>query len=123
MRIVLLLLLSLLFNNCYEVERNCAHFKTGTFEFKTLVGTEMLTTTFTRNDTIEIDFFRGKADTSSIRWINDCEYIVKKLNPHSRAETKSIHMKIISSKGDEYIFEYNVVGNPKKQKGKAKKID
>ena len=30
---------------------------------------------------MEIDYFQGKVDTSSVRWINDCEYIVKKRNP------------------------------------------
>jgi len=86
------------------------------------VGTKMFTTTFTRNDTIEIDYFKGKADTSSIRWINDCEYIVKKINPKRMAEEKAIHMKILTTNGEEYIFEYNIVGDTKKQKGTVKKI-
>ena len=77
-----------------------------------------------RNDSIEIDYFKGKIDTSSIRWINDCEYIVKKLNPRSRAEEKAIHIKILTTRTNEYTFEYCVVGEEKKQKGIAKvKID
>lgn len=108
-------------SSCYNVERNCIDFKTGTFEFEAVIGTEVLTTTFIRNDSIEIDYFRGKADTSSIRWINDCEYIVKKLNPKNRAEEKAIHMKILTTKTNEYLFEYNVVGDSKKQKGVAKR--
>jgi len=32
-------------------------------------------------------------------------------------------MKIIKTNGNEYLFEYNVVGNSKKQKGTVKKID
>ena len=86
------------------------------------MGTELKTTTFVRNDSIEIDYYEGKADTSSIRWINDCEYIVKKINPVNRAEEKAIHMKILTTDGLEYTFEYNVVGEQKKQKGTAKKI-
>jgi len=82
----------------------------------------MLTTSFVRNDSIEIDLFKGVSDTSSIRWINDCEYIVKKLNPKNRSEEKSIHMKIISTNNNEYLFEYNVVGESKKQKGTVKKL-
>tara|TARA_R110000787_G_scaffold284341_2_gene397944 strand:- start:5494 stop:5865 length:372 start_codon:yes stop_codon:yes gene_type:complete len=117
------LLLSLLIFSCYNPERNCQDFKTGTFEYEALIGTEVLTTTFTRNDTLEIDYFKGKSDTSSIRWINDCEYIVKKINPKNMAEEKAIHMKILTTKGNEYIFEYNIVGDTKKQKGTAKKID
>jgi len=110
------------FSGCYNVERNCSDFKTGNFEFDALVGTEMLTTSFVRNDSIEIDLFKGVSDTSSIRWINDCEYIVKKLNPKNRSEEKSIHMKIISTNNNEYLFEYNVVGESKKQKGTVKKL-
>ena len=90
MRILFPLLTFFLLISCYNPERNCIDFKTGTFEYEALVGTEMLTTTFVRSDTIEIDYFKGKTDTSSIRWINDCEYIVKKITPKSMSEEKAI---------------------------------
>jgi len=117
------LLLSFLIFSCYNPERNCQNFKTGIFEYEALIGTELLTTTFNRNDTLEIDFFKGKSDSSSIRWINDCEYIVKKINPKNMAEEKAIHIKILTTKGNEYNFEYNIVGDTNKQRGTAKKID
>ena len=123
MRFITGLLLSFLIFSCYNPERNCQDFKTGTFEYEALIGTELLTTTFNRNDTLEIDFFKGKSDSSSIRWINDCEYIVKKINPKNMAEEKAIHIKILTTKGNEYNFEYNIVGDTNKQKGTAKKID
>ena len=123
MRFISSFLLSFLIFSCYNPERNCQDFKTGTFEYKALIGTEVLSTTFTRNDTLEIDYFKGKSDSSSIRWINDCEYIVKKINPKNMAEEKAIHMKILTTKGNSYVFEYNIVGDTKKQKGTAKKID
>jgi len=122
MRILIPLFIAFLLNSCYSPERNCANFKTGTFEYEALVGTEMLTTTFVRNDSIEIDYFKGKSDTSSIRWINDCEYIVRKINPKRMAEKKAIHMKILTTNEDEYVFEYNILGDSKKQKGTVKKI-
>ncbi|HBY69578.1 MAG: DNA topoisomerase IV [Flavobacteriaceae bacterium] len=108
--------------SCYQPERDCKKFKTGTFEFKALVGTQLETTTFKRNDSIEIDYYQGKADTSSIRWINDCEYIVQKINPKNRAEEKAIHMKILTTDNNEYTFEYNIVGQTNKQKGTAVKV-
>jgi hypothetical protein len=123
MRFISSFLLTFLIFSCYNPERNCQDFKTGTFEYKALIGTEVLSTTFTRNDTLEIDYFKGKSDSSSIRWINDCEYIVKKINPKNMAEEKAIHMKILTTKGNSYVFEYNIVGDTKKQKGTAKKID
>tara|TARA_Y100000385_G_scaffold57081_1_gene54795 strand:- start:47215 stop:47586 length:372 start_codon:yes stop_codon:yes gene_type:complete len=123
MRFITRLLLSFLIFSCYNPERNCQNFKTGIFEYEALIGTELLTTTFNRNDTLEIDFFKGKSDSSYIRWINDCEYIVKKINPKNMAEEKAIHIKILTTKGNEYNFEYNIVGDTNKQRGTAKKID
>ena len=123
MRFTSILLLTFLIFSCYNPERNCQDFKTGTFEYEALIGKEVLSTTFTRNDTLEIDYFNGKSDSSSIRWINDCEYIVKKINPKNMAEEKAIHMKILTTKGNEYNFEYNIVGDTNKQKGTANKID
>ena len=122
MRLLIALMTSFILTGCYSPERNCAHFKTGTFKYEALIGTEVVTTTFTRNDSIEIDYFKGKVDTSSIRWINDCEYIVQKINPKTMSEKKAIHMKILTTDGNEYLFEYNIVGDTKKIKGTAKKI-
>ena len=113
---IILLLSSILFASCYQPERNCDQFKTGTFEFETLIGTEIVKTTFVRNDSIEIDYFRGKTDTSSVRWLNNCEFIVKQIKPKNMAENKAIHMKILTTKGNQYTFEYNIVGETKKEK-------
>ena len=109
-------------SSCYQATRDCSAFKTGTFEFEALVGTELTKTTFVRNDSIEIDYFRGKADTSYVRWLNDCEYIVTKKNPKNQAEKRAIHMKIISTKGNSYTFEYVIVGSARKEKGTAVKV-
>jgi len=110
--------------SCVETsERNCSKFKTGTFEFEAMVGTTVETTRFVRNDTIEIDYFRGKADTSKIRWINDCEYIVQKLNPKNRAEQKAVHIRILNTESNSYTFEYNIVGSTKKERGTAMKVN
>jgi hypothetical protein len=122
MRLISALVLLLGIQGCYQVERNCKDFHTGTFAFDALVGTEVLTTTFVRNDSIEIDYFEGRADTSSIRWINDCEYIVQKLNPRNMAEEKAIHMKILSTAGSEYTFEFNIVGETRKERGTARRV-
>ena len=122
MRIFIVSILLLTLQSCYEPDRDCNRFKTGTFEFEAVVGTELTKTTFVRNDSIEIDYFRGKADTSYIRWINDCEYIVTKKNPKNQAERRAIHMKILTTEENTYIFEYNIVGESRKEKGTAKKV-
>ncbi len=123
MRKISIVFLLFLLTACYEPERNCDYFRNGTFKFEALVGTELETTTFVRNDSIEIDYFRGKSDTSAIRWINDCEYIVKKVNPKNQAEEKAVHIKILTTEGEKYNFEYNIVGEKKKQRGTATKVN
>lgn len=118
-----ILLVSLLFlNSCYESERNCSDFKTGTFEFEAFSGTEVFKTTIIRNDSIEIDFFDGKSDTSSIRWINDCEYVLQKIHPKNQAEKKAVLIKILTTNKNNYTFEFSEVGKTKTSKATAKKI-
>ena len=47
--------------------------------FQTVVLGDTITTNFTRVDDIEIDYF-SKILTSSVKWISECECIVKKKN-------------------------------------------
>lgn len=118
-----LLIIFLFFVSCYTPERDCSRFKTGTFEFESYLEGEIVTSTFTRLDSIEIDQFRGRTDTSSVRWINNCEFIVKNLRPKNMAERQPLHFKILTTSKDTYAFEYGLVGESKKQRGTAKKID
>ncbi|MBD3581471.1 DNA topoisomerase IV [Flavobacterium selenitireducens] len=118
----LFLLLPLAFLSCYQAERDCKDFKTGTFEFTTEVDGVKKTTTFVRTENQEIDFYDGKADTASIRWVNDCEYIVQKLHPKNMAERKAIAMKILTTSKNSYTFEFGIVGSAAKQKGTVTKI-
>lgn len=123
----LIVLLALLFLNCHQVERNCADFKTGTFEFKYMLDGVEKTGTFTRTEDLNIDYYENKIDSASVRWINDCEFIQMKLNPKNQAEERAIHMKIISTSEDHYTFEYQLaVKTPYKkqrvEKGTATKI-
>jgi hypothetical protein len=118
-----ILLIGLLVVSCYQPQRDCAAFKNGHFSFKTILDGEEKTTTFIRNDSMEIDDFEGKIDTSSVRWLNDCEYVVKKLLPKTKSEEKSIHIKILSTTDNSYTFEFNVIGDSKKSKGTAIKVN
>jgi mRNA-degrading endonuclease RelE of RelBE toxin-antitoxin system len=84
---------------------------------------DTLTSTFVRNDSIEVDYYLNRTDTASVRWLNDCECIVKKLHPLSFQESKAVHMKILTTKENAYTFEYNLVGdNKNKQRGRVTKI-
>ncbi|MEM7485145.1 MAG: DNA topoisomerase IV [Bacteroidota bacterium] len=104
-------------------KRNCSDFKTGKFSFKSIIDGEEKETTFFRTNDTEIDYFEGKQDTSSVRWINECEYILKNKNPKSKAEEKSIHIKILTTSDSSYTFEYNAVNDKRKFKGTAFKIN
>ncbi len=110
-------------SSCYQPQRDCKAYKDGKFSFTTTINKKEVTTTFMRKGGLEIDYFNGKADSSSVRWINDCEYIVKKLHPRSKAEEKSVHMKILVTTDNSYTFEYNIVGDNNKSKGIAIKTN
>ena len=114
----------ILFQSCYTVERNCLPFHTGTFEFTQIIKNEMKTSTFTRDSLYEIEQFEGKIDTASIRWVNDCECILTKLNPTSNQEKRPIQIKIISTTQNSYVFEYSLVGDAKNtQRGTIQKVN
>lgn len=113
----------LILSSCYEPQRDCKAFKDGEFSFTTTINEKEATTTFIRQGGLEIDYFNGKVDSSSVRWINDCEYIVKKLHPRNKAEERSVHMKILATTDNSYTFEYNIVGDNNKAKGVAIKTN
>jgi hypothetical protein len=112
----------LLLQGCYKVNRDCSKFKTGVFEFEATSGTEMFTTRIERSDSLEIEYFKDQVDTASVRWINDCEYVLKKLNPKNRAEQEAIHIKILTTSDNAYQFEFNEVGKTTKSRASARKI-
>ena len=116
------LLLALTLVSCYQVEHNCKDFKTGKFEFSQEINGVKTTSVFERTENLQIETFKGKTDTASIRWVNDCEFVLQKLHPKNMLEKKAISMKIISTKDKTYIFEYAFVGDNKKQRGTVKKI-
>ena len=102
---------------CYNVERNCNDFHTGTFQFQQIIGDQLQTSTFLRTESLEVEYFNTKVDSASIRWINDCECVLTKLNPKSNQDKRPINIKIISTKENEYVFEYALVGNQRINKG------
>ena len=122
-KIILILPLLLLLISCYNQERNCKDFKTGKFSFTQTIDSIPQTSTFVRTEKLQIETFKGKTDTASIRWINDCEYVLLKLHPKNRQEKKAISMKILTTKEKTYTFEYSYVGEAKKQKGLVTKLN
>ena len=122
-RIAILFFVGIVLSSCYTPQRECKEFREGTFSFTTLLDGEEVTTTFVRKGNLEVDYFKGRPDSSSVRWINDCEYVVKKLHPKNMAEEKAIHMKILSTTDNSYTFEYGIVGKSEKSRGTAIKTN
>ncbi|WP_431157688.1 hypothetical protein [Winogradskyella poriferorum] len=128
MKRTLIFLFPLLMTSCYNVTRSCNDYKTGTFEFTYNLNGQEKTGRFKRTEALNIDYYDGKIDTSSVRWINDCEFVLKKLNPKSNIEKDAIHMKILSTTDSSYTFEYKLaIKKPNRplvvEKGIAYKID
>lgn len=123
MKKVTLLFSIIILSSCYNKERNCTDFKTGKFEFTQEINGLKKTSTFERTDKIQIETFEGKTDTASIRWINDCEYILQKIHPKNMQEKKAIAMKILTTTKNSYTFEFGIVGSEEKQKGAVTKIE
>jgi hypothetical protein len=122
MKKIILLPLLLILTSCYNTERNCSDFKTGKFRSEITINGVKKETFSTRTDSMVIETYEGKTDTASIRWINDCEYVLQHRNPKTMAEKKSIDIKILTTSKNSYTFEFGVVGNDKKQRGTATKI-
>lgn len=118
------LLLLFFFTSCYNSERNCKKFQTGTFEFESISNNgDALVTKFQRTKDLEIGYFNNLIDSSYVKWVSECECILKKISPKSLNERKSVQMKILSTSEDTYVFEYSFVGDiQNRQRGSAKKI-
>lgn len=117
------LVLLILLTSCYKTERNCNDYKTGRFQSESIVNGEVYTSTFTRTKKLQVETYGNHTDSSEVRWINDCEVIFRTINPKNMAEEKDVHLKILATTDSSYTFEYSYVGEVKKAKGTAYRID
>lgn len=121
-RLLCSLLILFFLSCCYEQQRDCQAYKTGKFEFSQELKGYRAVSIFERFNNFEVETFNQETDTSMLRWINNCEFILQHKNPRSRAEKKSIHIKILSTTDSTYTFEYGILGETKKFKETAKRI-
>lgn len=120
---VSLILLLSVFMACNAPQRNCQDYKNGQFTFTATIDGAEKTTTFIRTDDLEIAVFEGVTDSSSVKWINDCEYILKNLHPKTKADQTPIGIKILTTNSEGYTFEYGAVGSAQKMRGTAIKAE
>ncbi len=77
-----------------------------------------------RNDSIEIDYFNPQEpDTSSIRWVNDCEYILTKYNTDDVKENQAFQMRIVETTENTYTFVFSKVGAQKTKEFTATRVE
>ena len=120
---ILLLIFFILFSCQKQPECNSKDFKTGKFECTQEVNGKKEITTFERTEKLQIEIYKGRTDTASVRWVNDYEFILQKLHPRNMVEKNAISMRFLTTKGKTYTFEYSFVGESKKQIGTVTKIN
>jgi len=102
---------------CFQPERNCESFKTGEFTFEYEVDGVLKKSNFKRTEQYSIESYENVIDTATVRWLNDCEFV---LQPSDKGTP--IHYKILATSSDSYTFEYGLVGKTNKGKGVALKV-
>ena len=122
-KLLYLIFPALLLTSCYEQERNCTDFKTGKFRFETLIEGKKQVTELTRTDSLQTEIYDGKTTTASVRWLNDCEFVLQNLAPKNAAEKEAFHMKILTTKDNAATIEYSIVGDTHKQQGTVTKLN
>ncbi|AWA30483.1 DNA topoisomerase IV [Flavobacterium magnum] len=123
MKKILLTAVSLAMISCYEPpERRCNDFKTGKFRTEQIVNGKKTVTEFERNDSLETGILNGEKETATVRWVNDCEYIMRKKDPKNYREAVAISVKILTTSKNSYTFEYGEVGKSKKFTATATRI-
>ena len=61
----------------------------GNFEIE--VNGVKQTTVVERTDSLQTETFNGKTDTASVRWVNDCEFVLQKLHPKTHKPCKTLN--------------------------------
>ena len=82
-----------LLTSCYSVDRDCENFKMGEFEFTYKLNDTIQRSLFTRTLDYEIEEFNNVIDSSSISWVNDCEFVLTKVNPKTNQEKRPVRIK------------------------------
>ena len=122
-KIILFIAIFIAATSCYDAARDCKDFRTGKYLSTIIVDGKEMQTVSERGENAVIETFKGKTDTASIRWVNDCEYVLQQINPKSRAERQAISIRILTTTAKSYTFEYGLVGSDVRQKGTATLIE
>ncbi len=107
---------------CYTPKKDCKKYHTGSFEYQALIDGKLQTAKIKRTDSFLIDYSHKIPDTSTVRWINNCTYIVTKYHPKTLQDKQAYQVRIITTDKDSYTFEFSKVGGTKAKTFTAKRI-
>ena len=64
-KIFTLIITCLLFSSCYQPERDCKNYKTGSFKFTYELGEIVKEGEFTRDEKYSVDYYENKIDSAT----------------------------------------------------------
>jgi hypothetical protein len=106
-KIVLSLLLATVLHSCLQnPSRDCLKHKNGYYKFGFEYNGKIMTSFFKRDQGLGVEVFNEKIDSSSIKWINDCEFILTKLKPQNNSEKNPVNIRIVSTTDSSYVFSF-----------------
>lgn len=122
MKNILFLLILFSLSSCVESKKlDVESFKVGTF--KTLLDANDDTSIAVRNDSIQIENYNSKIDSFAINWVNNFEYVLKKINPKTALDNTPFHVKITGIKENSYTFTAFYKGSNFRQTGTVIKLE
>ncbi len=116
----LFLILILFIFSCNTKRINILELREGTFE-TTLPDKNVKSIAF-RDKNIQIETYNNKKDTFTIKWLNNFEYELLKINPKSSLDSVPFIVKITKLSHNGYSFKAHYKGNKYIQKGEAVKL-
>ncbi|PID69352.1 MAG: DNA topoisomerase IV [Flavobacteriales bacterium] len=121
MRVIFTLIISLVLFGCDSGMANVKNFKTG--EFKTYLDDIDATSHAFRDDSLQIEIYKGVKDTFLIKWNSNFEYELIHASPKSKLDSTPFIVKITGVKNNSYKFTAHYKGSNYKQKGRVEKIN
>jgi len=104
--------MGLLMGACRSADCDCAHFQRGTMVSMQRINGKVQQTQIQRFDKWQLETYQNHTDTINIRWVNDCEWVLKAKHPITMAERKGLSMKIVRTQADTAWVRYGYVGQP-----------
>ena len=106
-RAIFVILMGLMLVCCIDQpERNCQDYRTGEFWIVIENGGTKDSTLVIRTEDRQIEIYNQRTDTSVVRWLNDCEFVLQLNTPNNKEEEKALGFKILSTTDTSYTFEY-----------------